>query len=160
MKRYTTVALAAFLLTSLAGSSAQAALCKPSSAKIALAATKDGENLGFIGTATIQTDLNCNQLFGLTISGKMEDGEMLTVVAETKAGMVAVGGVEMFDSIGQLVLDSTQDLSGIFPLSELSSVHVMQAPTGIKTRKPPTVGKAAKAPARLQAPMMLLEGWF
>jgi hypothetical protein len=150
MKTYKTLALATLLLTSLAGTSAWAQ-CKPYDLKIALEPTKLGEGLSAIATAGGHLDSDCSEMFGLTVSGKIADGEMLTVVVVSKAGTFQIGSITMFDSIGQLVLDSVQDVSDVFPINQLESIQVIQGSL-IKAR--------TKSSFRMEPPQVLLEGLF
>lgn len=125
MKTRSLIALATLLLAALATATAEAQ-CQPFGAKTTLTATKLGDSVGAIGASGLSVDAKCRQLFGLTVSGKIADGETLAVVVTKGKETFRIGGVKMFGGFGQLVLDSFQDVSDVFPVTELTSVQVVQ----------------------------------
>ncbi len=142
------LALATLLVTSLAGS-AVLAQCKPYVSKISLEPTKLGEAVGAMASAGVSIADDCSELFGVTVSGKFPDGEMLIVIVTSKAGTFQAGEITMFDSVGQLVIESTQ-VSDVFPVNQLESIQILGAVKG-----------GARLPVnRMMPPPILLEGWF
>jgi len=151
MKSRILTSLAVTLLATLAVSAADAQ-CKPFAAKISLTPTKLGASLGAIGTSGVTVDAKCHQLFGLTVSGKIADGETVTVVITKGKLTYRIGGMKMFGGFGQLVLDSLTDVSDVFPVTELTAIEVQQV----------TISKLrARTIVRpFQEPRILLEGVY
>jgi len=143
--------LAALLLAGLTATAAEAQ-CRPFAAKVDLTPTKLGDTIGAIGTSGVSVDASCRQLFGLTVSGKIADGETVTVLVQKGKSAYRIGGVKMFGGFGQLVLDSPQDVSDVFPVTDLVSIQVLQTTTS-KRRTSIVVGP-------LTPPRVLLEGAY
>lgn len=76
-----------------------------------------------LGYVDIQRSMGV-ETFGIRIFGKYENGTVLIVEAETKAGRFEVGAIEMFLGSGSLRLSSGLLPSPVFPLLALHSVEV------------------------------------